>query len=153
MGVIAEFEKFSKVVVLSQKEALKLTDLFLRLSPPEHCDPRNAFTAVVKAACQNRYDEILANEMAVVARRPQRYAFAALQNQVAAVPARRGFARKPSSLKRVADRAYLDSSRSSKAGFWSVCRLTKCDLAAENHWEVSHIYVGASSGDIRLGTN
>jgi recombinational DNA repair ATPase RecF len=67
---VSEFEKCTKLVALLQQEALSLTDLFSKLSPPEHYDPRNAFTTVDKAAFQTRYNEILKIEMEVVARRP-----------------------------------------------------------------------------------
>lgn len=67
---VSAFREFTKVVALLPEEATMLGDLYSKLSPPEHYDPRNPYVNVDKAMFQNRYNQILAIEAAVSGRRP-----------------------------------------------------------------------------------
>ena len=67
---ITAFQSFTKVVALLPTEATALRDLYEKLSITEHDDPRNAYVNTDKAMFQTRYNQILAIEAAVVARRP-----------------------------------------------------------------------------------
>lgn len=67
---ITAFQNFTKVVALLPNEATSLRDLYEKLSITEHDDPRNAYVNTDKAMFQARYNQILAIEAAVIARRP-----------------------------------------------------------------------------------
>ena len=67
---ITAFHNFTKVVALLPTEATALRDLYEKLSITEHDDPRNAYVNTDKAMFQTRYNQILAIEAAVIARRP-----------------------------------------------------------------------------------
>lgn len=67
---ITTFQNFTKVVALLPVEATALRDLYEKLSITEHDDPRNAYVNTDKAMFQTRYNQILAIEAAVIARRP-----------------------------------------------------------------------------------
>jgi wobble nucleotide-excising tRNase len=64
------FREFTKIVALLPQEATDLGDLYSKLSPAEHYDPRNAFINTDKAMFQTRYRQILAIEAAVEGRKP-----------------------------------------------------------------------------------
>jgi len=68
--VISAFQHFTKIVPLLPDEATKFHDLYAKLSPSEHDDPRNVYVNTDKAMFQTRYRGILAIEAAVKARRP-----------------------------------------------------------------------------------
>lgn len=65
----SEFKDFTKVVPLLDGEALTLKDLYSKLSITEHDNVRNAYTNTNKAMFQTRYDQIIAVESAIVARK------------------------------------------------------------------------------------
>jgi hypothetical protein len=67
---ITAFQRFTKVVALLATEATALRDLYEKLSITEHDHPRNAYVNTDKAMFQTRYNQILAIEAAVAARRP-----------------------------------------------------------------------------------
>ena len=67
---ITAFQNFTKVVALLPAEATALRDLYEKLSITEHDDPRNAYVNTDKAMFQTRYNQVLAIEAAVIARRP-----------------------------------------------------------------------------------
>ena len=67
---ITAFQNFTKVVALLPTEANLLRDLYARLSITEHDDPRNAYLNTDKAMFKKRYEQILAVEAALVARKP-----------------------------------------------------------------------------------
>lgn len=67
---ITAFQNFTKVVALLSTEAIALRDLYEKLSITEHDDPRNAYVNTDKGMFQTRYNQILAIEAAVIARRP-----------------------------------------------------------------------------------
>ncbi len=67
---ITAFQSFTKVVALLPAEATALRDLYEKLSITEHDDLRNAYVNTDKAMFQTRYNQILAIEAAIIARRP-----------------------------------------------------------------------------------
>lgn len=67
---ITAFQNFTKVVALLPPEATALRDLYERLSITEHDDPRNAYVNTDRAMFQTRYNQILAIEAALIARKP-----------------------------------------------------------------------------------
>lgn len=68
---ISTFLNFTKVVALLESEATTLRDLYAKLSITEHDDPRNSYVNSDKAMFQTRYDQIIAIEAAIVARKVQ----------------------------------------------------------------------------------
>lgn len=66
---VSEFQHCTKLVPLLAAEAIALRDLYYKLSPSIHDDPRNAYVNSDKAAFQTRYDRIIAVETAVVSRK------------------------------------------------------------------------------------
>jgi recombinational DNA repair ATPase RecF len=66
---VSVFQKYTKVTRLTAQEATELGDLYSKLSPTEHDDPRNAFVNTDKATFQVRFDRIKAVEAAVITRR------------------------------------------------------------------------------------
>jgi energy-coupling factor transporter ATP-binding protein EcfA2 len=64
---VSVFQCYTKVVPLLPQEATALSDLYAKLSVPEHDDPRNAYINADKATFQVRYDAIKAVEDAVKA--------------------------------------------------------------------------------------
>ncbi len=67
---VTAFQNFTKVVALLPAEATALRDLYEKLSITEHDDLRNAYVNTDKAMFQTRYNQILAIEAAIIARRP-----------------------------------------------------------------------------------
>jgi DNA repair exonuclease SbcCD ATPase subunit len=67
---ITAFQSFTKIVALLPAEATTLRDLYAKLSPSEHDDPRNFYVNTDKAMFQTRYDQIVAIETAIKARIP-----------------------------------------------------------------------------------
>jgi hypothetical protein len=67
---VTEFGKFTKLVPLTDAEATNLRDLYSDLSPPEHDDPRNFYVSKNKVQFQHWYDQIMAIEAQLLARRP-----------------------------------------------------------------------------------
>ena len=67
---VSEFQHFSKLVPLKQREAEKLRDLYSNLSITEHDDPRNAYVNRSKAMFQSWYTEIVTIENALLSRKP-----------------------------------------------------------------------------------
>lgn len=67
---ISAFGDFTKVTALLSEEAVILGDLYAKLSPPEHDDPRNLFVNTDKAMFQTRYESILNIEAAIRRRKP-----------------------------------------------------------------------------------
>lgn len=65
----SEFRYYTKIVPLTSDEAHKLSDLYSKLSVPEHDDPRNAIVNTDKATFQSRYNEILKIETAIISRK------------------------------------------------------------------------------------
>jgi recombinational DNA repair ATPase RecF len=66
---ITAFNHFTKLVALLPAEAIKLRDLYAKLSITEHDDPRNAYVNIDKAMFQTRFNEILTIEAAIVSRK------------------------------------------------------------------------------------
>lgn len=66
---VSEFIRFTKLVPLTNNEATKLKDLFRRLSPWEHADPRTWYTTTDKTVFQNRLIEIEQIENDIIARK------------------------------------------------------------------------------------
>ncbi|MGA2175848.1 MAG: AAA family ATPase [Verrucomicrobiota bacterium] len=67
---ITAFQSFTKIVALLPAEATTLRELYAKLSPVEHDDPRNFYVNTDKAMFQTRYDQIVAVETAIKARIP-----------------------------------------------------------------------------------
>jgi len=67
---ISEFQAFTKVVALLPAEADMLRDIFSNLSPPEHDDPRNFYTARSRDQFNTWLAQILAIRASLEARRP-----------------------------------------------------------------------------------
>jgi recombinational DNA repair ATPase RecF len=66
---VSEFHEFTKLIPLLPAEAVKLRDLYAKLSVSEHDDPRNAYVNTDKATFQSRYDEIIAVEVGILSRK------------------------------------------------------------------------------------
>ena len=66
---VSEFHHYTKLVRLEPAEATTLRDLYAKLSITEHDDARNAYVNTDKATFQNRYNNILVIETAVISRR------------------------------------------------------------------------------------
>jgi energy-coupling factor transporter ATP-binding protein EcfA2 len=67
---LTAFQKFTKLVPLTEMEATTLRDLYADLSPPEHDDPRNFYVSRDKARFQGWYDQVKAVERQIVGRKP-----------------------------------------------------------------------------------
>lgn len=66
---VSVFQDYIKVIPLTQNEAIELTDLYSKLSIPEHDDPRNAYINTDKATFQSRYAKIEAIKNGIKSRR------------------------------------------------------------------------------------
>ncbi len=67
---VSDFSACTKLVALTESEAIALKDVFGRMSPQEHDDASTFYTSLDVAILQSSYDEILKVEAALVARRP-----------------------------------------------------------------------------------
>jgi hypothetical protein len=66
---VSNFDAYTKLVPLLPAEAVTLSDLYAKLSIPEHDDPRNAYVNTDKATFQSRYEQILYVRTAVISRK------------------------------------------------------------------------------------
>jgi hypothetical protein len=66
----SDFHSFTKVVPLTAQEADSLRDIYANLSPPEHDDPRNFYTARPRTQFKLWYEELHRIRAALEARRP-----------------------------------------------------------------------------------
>lgn len=66
---VSTFTEYTKLTPLLDHEANKLRDLYKKLSPWEHDDPRNIFVNSDKTVFQNRYEEICKIEASILQRK------------------------------------------------------------------------------------
>ncbi len=68
---VSDFPKYTKLVALMPVEADKLRDVYANLSPAEHDDPRNFYTARSRLQFKTWHDDIVAVKVALEGRRPR----------------------------------------------------------------------------------
>ncbi len=68
---VSDFTACTKLVALTENDAIKLKDVFGRMSPQEHDDVSTFYTSLDVAILQASYDDVLKVEADLMARRPK----------------------------------------------------------------------------------